>query len=110
MPGDDVEMTIELILPIAMEEKLRFAIREGGRTVGSGVVAQDHRVDGARMGRAGASSSAALGQQDIQGHTTGAAPQSQGPRPCCAVRQESEKTKRKTQVAAVTRHKKFKSD
>lgn len=38
MPGDNVKMTIELIVPIAMEEKLRFAIREGGRTVGSGVV------------------------------------------------------------------------
>ena len=39
MPGDNVEMTIELIVPIAMEEKLRFAIREGGRTVGAGIVA-----------------------------------------------------------------------
>jgi elongation factor Tu len=38
MPGDNVEMTIELIQPIAMDEGLRFAIREGGRTVGSGVV------------------------------------------------------------------------
>ena len=40
MPGDNVDMTIELITPIAMEEGLRFAIREGGRTVGSGVVAK----------------------------------------------------------------------
>ncbi len=40
MPGDDVTMDVELITPIAMEEKLRFAIREGGRTVGAGVVAQ----------------------------------------------------------------------
>jgi elongation factor Tu len=39
MPGDNVEMTVELIQPIAMDEGLRFAIREGGRTVGSGVVA-----------------------------------------------------------------------
>jgi elongation factor Tu len=39
MPGDNVEMTVELIVPIAMEEKLRFAIREGGRTVGAGIVA-----------------------------------------------------------------------
>jgi elongation factor Tu len=39
MPGDNIEMEVELIVPIAMEEKLRFAIREGGRTVGSGVVA-----------------------------------------------------------------------
>jgi elongation factor Tu len=38
MPGDNVKMTIELITPIAMEENLRFAIREGGRTVGAGVV------------------------------------------------------------------------
>ncbi len=40
MPGDNVEMTVELITPIALEEGLRFAIREGGRTVGSGVVIQ----------------------------------------------------------------------
>jgi elongation factor Tu len=38
MPGDNVQMTIDLIIPIAMEESLRFAIREGGRTVGAGVV------------------------------------------------------------------------
>ena len=38
MPGDNVEMTVELINPIAMEEGLRFAIREGGRTVGAGRV------------------------------------------------------------------------
>jgi elongation factor Tu len=38
MPGDNVQMTIELITPVAMEEQLRFAIREGGRTVGAGVV------------------------------------------------------------------------
>ncbi len=37
MPGDNVSMTVKLIVPIAMEEKLRFAIREGGRTVGAGV-------------------------------------------------------------------------
>ncbi len=40
MPGDNVEMTIELIQPIAMDQGLRFAIREGGRTVGSGVVTE----------------------------------------------------------------------
>ncbi len=40
MPGDNVEMTVELIQPIAMDEGLRFAIREGGRTVGSGVVSE----------------------------------------------------------------------
>ncbi len=38
MPGDNVKLSIDLIAPIAMEEELRFAIREGGRTVGSGVV------------------------------------------------------------------------
>src|SRR5690606_20068319 len=40
MPGDNVQMTVTLIAPIAMEEGLRFAIREGGRTVGAGVVAK----------------------------------------------------------------------
>ena len=38
MPGDNIRMEIKLITPIAIEEGLRFAIREGGRTVGSGVV------------------------------------------------------------------------
>ena len=38
MPGDDIDMKVELIAPIAMEDGLRFAIREGGRTVGAGVV------------------------------------------------------------------------
>ncbi|MBL1406285.1 MAG: elongation factor Tu, partial [Rhizobiales bacterium] len=40
MPGDNVEMIVELIVPIAMEDRLRFAIREGGRTVGAGIVAE----------------------------------------------------------------------
>ena len=40
MPGDNVEMNIELIAPIAMEKGLRFAIREGGRTVGAGTVSE----------------------------------------------------------------------
>ncbi|MCP3950041.1 MAG: elongation factor Tu, partial [Herbaspirillum sp.] len=40
MPGDNVSITVQLINPIAMEEGLRFAIREGGRTVGAGVVAK----------------------------------------------------------------------
>jgi elongation factor Tu len=40
MPGDNVSMEVHLIVPIAMEEKLRFAIREGGKTVGAGVVAK----------------------------------------------------------------------
>ncbi|MFT8225179.1 elongation factor Tu, partial [Streptococcus agalactiae] len=39
MPGDNIEMTIELIAPIAIEEGTKFSIREGGRTVGYGVVA-----------------------------------------------------------------------
>jgi elongation factor Tu len=40
MPGDNIQMTVSLQQPIAMTEGLRFAIREGGRTVGSGVVAK----------------------------------------------------------------------
>jgi len=40
MPGDNVSMEIKLITPIAMEDGLRFAIREGGRTVGAGVISQ----------------------------------------------------------------------
>ncbi|MFH0933464.1 MAG: elongation factor Tu, partial [Nitrospirota bacterium] len=38
MPGDNINLVVELIVPIAMEKELRFAIREGGRTVGAGVV------------------------------------------------------------------------
>jgi elongation factor Tu len=40
MPGDNIQMSVELITPIAIEKELRFAIREGGRTVGSGVVTE----------------------------------------------------------------------
>ena len=40
MPGDNINMVVELICPIAMDEGLRFAIREGGRTVGAGVVSK----------------------------------------------------------------------
>ncbi|HEV7215014.1 MAG TPA: elongation factor Tu, partial [Chloroflexota bacterium] len=40
MPGDNIEMTIRLITPVALEDGLRFAIREGGRTVGAGAVTQ----------------------------------------------------------------------
>jgi elongation factor Tu len=40
MPGDNVGLTVELITPIAMEKGLRFAIREGGRTVGAGTVSE----------------------------------------------------------------------
>ena len=40
MPGDNVELTVELITPIAMDKGLRFAIREGGRTVGAGQVTE----------------------------------------------------------------------
>jgi len=39
MPGDNIDIEVELIQPIAMDKELRFAIREGGRTVGAGVVA-----------------------------------------------------------------------
>jgi len=40
MPGDNVELSVELITPVALEKGLRFAIREGGRTVGAGTVAE----------------------------------------------------------------------
>jgi elongation factor Tu len=40
MPGDNVAMDVSLITPIAMEKELRFAIREGGRTVGAGVISE----------------------------------------------------------------------
>ena len=40
MPGDNIKMNIELIAPLAMDEGLKFAIREGGRTVGAGVVSK----------------------------------------------------------------------
>ncbi|HET7126918.1 MAG TPA: elongation factor Tu, partial [Lysobacter sp.] len=40
MPGDNIKMNVQLINPVAMDEGLRFAIREGGRTVGAGVVAK----------------------------------------------------------------------
>ncbi|RKY37129.1 MAG: elongation factor Tu, partial [Candidatus Omnitrophota bacterium] len=40
MPGDNVELEVELIKPVALEKELRFAIREGGRTVGAGVVSE----------------------------------------------------------------------
>jgi elongation factor Tu len=40
MPGDNINMTVELIYPVALEEGMRFAIREGGRTVGAGVVTE----------------------------------------------------------------------
>ena len=44
MPGDNIQMEVELITPVAIEEGLRFAIREGGRTVGAGVVTCHHQV------------------------------------------------------------------
>jgi elongation factor Tu len=40
MPGDNIQMTVELIMPVAIEQGLKFAIREGGRTVGAGVVTE----------------------------------------------------------------------
>ena len=64
MPGDNVQMEIELIQPIAMDAGLRFAIREGGRTVGSGVVTEDHRV---------------APQTDRAEHRPGAGPEYRGP-------------------------------
>ncbi len=45
MPGDNVALEIELITPVAMEKGLRFAIREGGRTVGAGTISGDHQVE-----------------------------------------------------------------
>ena len=45
MPGDNVQLEIELITPVAMEKGLRFAIREGGRTVGAGTVSEIMQVD-----------------------------------------------------------------
>ena len=44
MPGDNIAMTVTLIAPIAMDEGLRFAIREGGRTVGAGVVSNSCKI------------------------------------------------------------------
>jgi elongation factor Tu len=38
MPGDNIDMNVKLITPVALDEQLRFAVREGGRTVGSGVI------------------------------------------------------------------------
>ena len=46
MPGDNVTISVELVTPIALEKELRFAIREGGKTVGAGVVTEIHRVRG----------------------------------------------------------------
>jgi elongation factor Tu len=40
MPGDNVSLTVKLIVPVAMESKMRFAIREGGRTVGAGTITE----------------------------------------------------------------------
>ena len=40
MPGDNIDFDVELITPVAMDKELRFAIREGGRTVGAGVVSE----------------------------------------------------------------------
>jgi elongation factor Tu len=40
MPGDNVQLTVDLITPVAMEKGLRFAIREGGRTVGAGTISE----------------------------------------------------------------------
>ena len=45
MPGDDGKFTVKLITPIAMSEKLNFAIREGGKTVGAGVVTKNYKIN-----------------------------------------------------------------
>ncbi len=50
MPGDNIKVKVELIVPIAMEEQVRFAIREGGRTVGAGVVTKILSKAGANTG------------------------------------------------------------
>ena len=75
MPGDNTEMRVELIQPIAMEEGLRFAIREGGRTVGAGRVTKiDQVVNPPRPGhRPGAASTAhnaepAYGTKESKAH------------------------------------------
>ena len=52
MPGDDLQVTVELISPVAMEEGMNFAIREGGRTVGSGVVSKIIEQASSSIGRA----------------------------------------------------------
>ena len=44
MPGDNIQLEITLHTPVAMEKGLRFAIREGGRTVGAGTISRDHQV------------------------------------------------------------------
>ena len=54
MPGDNVSVEVELIAPVAMEKTIRFAIREGGRTVGAGRVSRD---SGLRLSSSGASES-----------------------------------------------------
>ena len=69
MPGDNTQMEIELIQPIAMDEQLRFAIREGGRTVGSGVVTE---ISGVAPEAAGGGLRAGVRRQGLD--TTGAGP------------------------------------
>jgi elongation factor Tu len=53
MPGDNVSMEVNLITPIAMEKELRFAIREGGRTVGAGVISDILRIEDKSLRLAG---------------------------------------------------------
>ena len=45
MPGDNIDIEVELIAPIAMEKGLRFAVREGGHTVGAGVVSRHYQLE-----------------------------------------------------------------
>ena len=61
MPGDDVAVTVELISPVAMEDGMKFAIREGGRTVGAGVVSKIIQSASSSIGRAAVSKTAGWG-------------------------------------------------
>ena len=68
MPGDNVKMKVQLIKPVALEEGLRFAIREGGRTVGAGVCDEGPRVDERPRGRLGPRGKARNGEERRPSH------------------------------------------
>ena len=104
MPGDNVEMTIELIQPIAMDQGLRFAIREGGRTVGSGVVAEVSSNDSLQHQGRGrdARPDRPPGRNNRKDIRPGRRPRSKGPRPLCASRPRREE---RTPVAAIAAQK-----
>ena len=108
MPGDNVEMTIELIQPIAMDQGLRFAIREGGRTVGSGVVADDHRVATPKgAGTVPALSPPAGRRDNCKDIRPGRRPTYRGPALICAVRARQDKNRQRdsSKVAAIAAQK-----